>query len=154
AGICEETLFRGPIQTGLLRRLPTWPAITVAAILFAAAHLDLYGMPVRTFLGILLGWIVVHTGSVFPAMVMHAIYDITQLLYVAYEVRKTGAAQVLASATTAQNDPINIWTLAIGAVLLIGGAILLRRSAAPQTAAQGEAGQVVTPLIAGCAPKS
>ena len=30
----------------------------------------------------LLGWIVIHTGSIIPAMLMHAAYDITSLLLV------------------------------------------------------------------------
>jgi len=47
--VCEEFLFRGPIMTGMRRRLPMWPAIIVTALLFAAAHLDLYGLPIRTF---------------------------------------------------------------------------------------------------------
>src|SRR5205807_1237169 len=61
AGVCEEMLFRGPIQTGLLRRIPKWTAIIITALLFAAAHLDLYGLPVRTVLGIILGWLVVRS---------------------------------------------------------------------------------------------
>lgn len=132
AGVCEETLFRGPIQTGLMRRLPKWPAIVVAALLFAAAHMDIHGIPIRTFLGILLGWVVVHTGSVFPAMVMHGIYDITQLLHVGYEVRKVGVDELLASASTAQNEPINGWVLLIAAVMVLAGWQLLRRSATAQ----------------------
>ena len=131
AGVCEETLFRGPIQTGLMRRLPTWSAIVVTAILFAAAHLDLYGMPVRTFLGIILGWMVVRTRSVFPAMMMHAVYDITQLLYVAYEVRKVGAEKLMETATTATTQPLAVWILLPGAILIAAGVILLWRSVAP-----------------------
>jgi membrane protease YdiL (CAAX protease family) len=129
AGVCEETLFRGPVQTGLLRRMPKWTAIVIASVLFAAAHLDLYGIPARTFLGVVLGWIVVHTGSVFPAMAMHAIYDIVQLLYVAYEVRKAGGAQqLLQTAASAADQPMDWWALPIGAASIIVGAILLRRS--------------------------
>jgi sodium transport system permease protein len=64
AGVCEEILFRGPIQRGLIRRINAWPAIVIAAVLFAAAHLDLHGLPIRTFLGVVLGWMVVRTGSI------------------------------------------------------------------------------------------
>jgi sodium transport system permease protein len=135
AGVCEETLFRGPVQKGLLRRMPKWTAIVVASILFAAAHLDLYGIPARTFLGILLGWIVVHSGSVFPAMAMHAIYDIVQLLYVSYEVRKAGGAQrLLETAASAADQPMNWWVLPLGAALIIAGSVLLRRSGRATTA--------------------
>ncbi|HYO08859.1 MAG TPA: ABC transporter permease subunit/CPBP intramembrane protease [Tepidisphaeraceae bacterium] len=124
AGACEETLFRGPIQRGLLRRLPKWPAIVAASVLFAAAHLDLYGLPIRTFLGVLLGWMVVRTGSVFPAMLMHATYDIVQLLHVSREINKVGATKVLEMATTSQGSGLSAWML-VGAALLIAVAMVL-----------------------------
>jgi sodium transport system permease protein len=133
AGVCEETLFRGPIQTGFMRRLPRWWAILIGAALFAAAHLDLYGLPIRTFLGILLGWIVVRSGSVFPAMLMHAAYDITQLLYVSLEVKKQGTAKILASAGTDVPQPLNLPFLIVGAVLIIASMIILRRARASAT---------------------
>ena len=126
AGVCEEILFRGPIQRGLLRRLSMWPAIIIAAVLFAAAHLDLHGLPVRTFLGVVLGWLVVRTGSIVPAMVMHAIYDITQLAYISYEVHKRGATKILEEASKA--EPINLWLLLAGAAMIaVAMMILLMR---------------------------
>jgi sodium transport system permease protein len=126
AGTCEEILFRGPIQKGLMRRLGVWPAIVIAAVLFAAAHLDLHGLPVRTFLGVLLGWMVVRTGSIFPAMVMHATYDITQLSYISYEVQRVGAQQLLATATQS-GEGIKIWVLIVGAALVVFAMMLLLR---------------------------
>ena len=127
AGVCEEILFRGPIQTGLLRRLPKWPAICIAALLFAAAHLDLQGMPVRTFLGLVLGYLVVQTGSIFPAMAMHACYDITQLLVVSREIRKTGSLKLLESVAAPPNEGLHIGWLLIGAVMIAAAVVLLRR---------------------------
>src|SRR5678816_3623770 len=63
AGVCDELLYRGPIFAGLRRRLSPWATIVITALLFAGAHLDTFGMPIRTFLGVLLGWIVIHTLS-------------------------------------------------------------------------------------------
>jgi sodium transport system permease protein len=100
AGLCEETLFRGPIQRGLLRRMPQLTAVVIASILFAAAHLDIYGLPIRTLLGVILGWIVIRTGSIFPAMVTHAIYDITQLAFASIEVHNRGARKSSGSRPT------------------------------------------------------
>jgi membrane protease YdiL (CAAX protease family) len=127
AGVCEETLFRGPILAGLLRRLTKWPAITTTALLFAAAHLDLYGLPIRTFLGVVLGWIVVHTGSVFPAMVAHASYDITQLLQLSREIRRMGADNLLhaAASPTPVGDEFSPLLLAGAALLVVLAMALL-----------------------------
>src|SRR5438067_1066873 len=79
AGICEELLYRGPIQVALLRRLPVKAAIIVAATLFSAAHMDVHGFPLRLLLGVILGYVVWRGGSIFPAMVLHAAYDATVL---------------------------------------------------------------------------
>ena len=130
AGVCEETLFRGPILAGMLRRLSKWPAVIITALLFAAAHLDLYGMPVRTLLGILLGWMVVRTGSVFPAMVMHATYDITTLLHASGLVRRMGVAGVLEM----KGEDISLFAVAGGALLVILGTLLLWTSSSPSAA--------------------
>jgi membrane protease YdiL (CAAX protease family) len=75
AGSCEELLFRGPLQTALVRRLPAWLALGIGGFLFAAAHGDAQGLLFRTLLGVLLGWLVLRTGSIFPAMGMHAVVD-------------------------------------------------------------------------------
>lgn len=123
AGVCEETLFRGPILAGLRRRLSNKWAIIITGLLFAAAHLDLFGLPIRMFLGVILGWIVVSTGSIVPAMLMHALYDITQLAMASWAVHHVGIAKLEEA-----NAPA--WTLAAGAVLAIVGFVLLRKSRA------------------------
>lgn len=87
AGVCEEFFYRGPLQTALLRRLKPGVAITIGALLFAAAHMDLHGLPIRTLLGMLLGYVVYRGGSIFPAIVIHAVYDAAQVGLVAWEVR-------------------------------------------------------------------
>ena len=125
AGVCEETLFRGPIQTGLLRRMPKWTAIVITALLFAAAHLDLWGMPIRAFLGVVLGWMVFRTGSVFPAMLMHAAFDATQLLVMSRSIQSSGKPDAV---------EMHAWMLAAGAGLVIMGYLLLLRSRRPVTA--------------------
>jgi membrane protease YdiL (CAAX protease family) len=128
AGVCEEILFRGPIQRGLLRRMPQLTAVVIASILFAAAHLDLYGLPIRTMLGILLGWIVIRTGSIFPAMVMHAVYDITQLTFASIEVHRRGAAEVIRLSSDTSHDQVNLWFLLIGTFLVGFGMLMLLRT--------------------------
>jgi len=79
AGVCEELLFRGPVQAGLLRRLPVWFALGLGAMLFALAHLDLHGAPIRFGLGVILGYVVWRGGSIWPAMILHGVYDSFQI---------------------------------------------------------------------------
>jgi sodium transport system permease protein len=115
AGICEELLFRGPIQTALVRRLPIGAALTAGGLLFAAAHMDMSGLPLRTILGILLGWIVWRGGSIFPAMLLHAAYD---------GVSVGWAAHQLVNGTESDHIPI-VW-LAAGVVISVAGWLLIR----------------------------
>ncbi len=79
AGICEEFLFRGPLQTSLIRKIGPWRGILITSILFAAAHFDYTGMLVRSFLGFILGWVVWRTKSIFPAMLLHTLIDLISL---------------------------------------------------------------------------
>jgi sodium transport system permease protein len=88
AGICEELLFRGPIQAALVRRLPIGLALGAGGFLFAAAHMDLSGMPERTILGIILGWIVWRSGSILPAMILHGVYDGVSLAWAAHAMQR------------------------------------------------------------------
>ncbi len=87
-GICEEILFRGFVLRGLLRRLTPGRAILWTAILFGAFHFDLYRLLPTTVLGLLLGWVAWTTGSLWPAMVLHAANNTIAVLATNSEVLK------------------------------------------------------------------
>jgi len=69
--ICEETLFRGPILRGLRARGSPAMAAVLTGVLFGLFHLDLYRLLPATILGTLLGFIVLASGSILPAMLAH-----------------------------------------------------------------------------------
>jgi membrane protease YdiL (CAAX protease family) len=79
AGICEELLFRGFILWALAQALPEyWQAALAQAVLFGLAHA--YQGPRGVFLTFMVGafltgvvWI---TGSLWPAMLAHALLDL------------------------------------------------------------------------------
>ena len=71
-GVCEELLFRGFLLHGLRKKLSTVPAILIVGILFGAFHLDPYRFLPVTLLGILFGYLVIRTGSIFTGMVAHS----------------------------------------------------------------------------------
>jgi sodium transport system permease protein len=124
AGVFEELLFRGPIQTALMRKSRPWVAIMITALIFAAAHLDLHGFALRAALGLVLGWIVWRTGSIFPAMLVHALYDAGTVGLAAWELRhhpSETAAPIL--------DAAGAIRLALGLLLAAAGFWLIRRLA-------------------------
>ena len=121
AGVFEELLFRGPIQTALIRKSRPLTAILITAVIFAAAHLDLHGIPLRSFLGVILGWIVYRTGSIFPAILVHTLYDATQLGILAWQLRYGDPAA---------ESTLDVWfwlRFATGAAMTAMGAWLIHR---------------------------
>jgi sodium transport system permease protein len=131
AGVCEELLYRGPIQAALLRKLPAWLALLVGAFLFAFAHLDTHGLPLRLLLGLVLGYVVWHTGSIYPAIVLHGIYDATQIGLLWWTIRTQGVAKTVeqvSNPAATRFDTTFLVQFAVGCVLLlVGGWLLLRK---------------------------
>jgi len=70
--VCEEILFRGFMLHGLARRMKPAPAILWTAVLFGAFHFDLYRLLPTAALGAILGTLVWLTGSLWPAILLHA----------------------------------------------------------------------------------
>jgi len=133
AGVCEELLYRGPIFAALRRRLSIWPAIAASAVLFAAAHLDVHGLPIRTGLGMLLGYLVWRTGSILPAMIAHGLYDAAQLAYAAIMIRTYGSGAEGDIAVANLGSTVNLVQLGIGCLLTGAGLYLVTRRPIPAT---------------------
>ncbi|HEX2747123.1 MAG TPA: CPBP family glutamic-type intramembrane protease [Verrucomicrobiales bacterium] len=74
--ITEEIGFRGLMQTILLRALTPKKAIFVSSLLFATAHFNLFGFPYLFLVGVVLGWLLHKTGSVYPGMIIHAAHNL------------------------------------------------------------------------------
>jgi membrane protease YdiL (CAAX protease family) len=76
AGVGEELFFRGVLQRIFIRLLKNPMAgILVTAFVFSAIHFQFYGFIPRFILGILLGMVYWYSGSLWPAIVAHVIYD-------------------------------------------------------------------------------
>ena len=68
--LCEETLFRGCLQGVFERRGPV-PGVLLTGVLFGACHLVPHSMLAAAFLGIVLGTLVVRTGSILAGVLAH-----------------------------------------------------------------------------------
>jgi uncharacterized protein len=91
AGVGEEALFRGGLQTWLSGYVGPLPAIALSAAIFALVHL---GRPVITAMlfvvGALFGVVFWLTGSLFAVMLAHVLYDIWALRYLHREFVRLG----------------------------------------------------------------
>ena len=77
AGVGEEALFRGGLQTLLDEYAPLPLALVVSAALFAFIHFAQPAISVLLFvIGCLFGWIYWQTGSLLTVMVGHTVYDV------------------------------------------------------------------------------
>ncbi|MGK5080708.1 CPBP family intramembrane glutamic endopeptidase [Janthinobacterium sp. HLX7-2] len=74
APLCEEFIFRGLLQGGLRRSLPAWPAIAIAAALFAIVHPPASMLPVFV-LGLCAGLAYARSGALLAPMLVHAGYN-------------------------------------------------------------------------------
>ena len=83
--LVEELLFRGVLLSALLRRLGTAWAVLASAVLFALVHLpDLhwlwYALPNLALLGVVLAWLRLRSGSLWPAVIAHASNNLLAML--------------------------------------------------------------------------
>ncbi|MBN1396264.1 MAG: CPBP family intramembrane metalloprotease [Pirellulales bacterium] len=86
AGLGEETLFRGVVQSGLCEWIgdPSgpWIGLSAAAVLFGLLHTITPAYAVLAgLIGIYLGGIWMATGNLLVPIVVHAVYDFLVLLY-------------------------------------------------------------------------
>jgi membrane protease YdiL (CAAX protease family) len=79
----QELQFRGLLLGALDRVAPAWAANLGQAAFFGLAHIavDYQGpsgafVPVTIVLGFVLGWVTQRTGSLWPAVIIHAVADI------------------------------------------------------------------------------
>ena len=79
-GIFEELTFRGVLLYGLRKLLRPVPLALVVGLVFGIFHVSLFRIIPTGYLGVLLTGVTLLTGSVFPAMLWHAINNATALV--------------------------------------------------------------------------
>lgn len=75
APLCEELAFRGVIQPALSARWGAVKGLVLAAALFSLMHVNPILAPALFELGLVFGLVVIRTGSLLPAILMHAVHN-------------------------------------------------------------------------------
>jgi membrane protease YdiL (CAAX protease family) len=84
--LCEELFFRGFLLRAFRSAMSPTVAIIFTAALFGLFHvlvrdaLMLERFPPTALLGLVLGWLAVRTGSLWPGVVLHVVHNTTVLL--------------------------------------------------------------------------
>lgn len=78
-GLCpaifEELAFRGLLQGRLMALLGRWPGLVITATAFMLAHGISAASPLHLFLGLYLGLLRERSGSLYPGMLLHLVYN-------------------------------------------------------------------------------
>ena len=79
--LVEELLFRGVLLSAFSRYLGAAGSVVLTALVFACVHLpDLsflwYALPNLALLGLVLGWLRVQSGSIWPAVLAHGMNNL------------------------------------------------------------------------------
>jgi membrane protease YdiL (CAAX protease family) len=86
APVFEEIFFRGFLLEGLRRsRLGSGGAVVLTALSWAALHIQngSYEISLIFSLGLALGWVRLRTHSLYPALAMHALVNLVDILQMA-----------------------------------------------------------------------
>lgn len=113
APLIEEVLFRGLIQGALEARLGHWAAIVLAGGAFAAVH-GPQAAPFFLFWSLPVGWITWRSGSIRPAIVVHAVNNLTGVALFLLVAEPSGSPERL--------DPTSGTLVVILTVLVLMGA--------------------------------
>lgn len=76
----EELLFRGGIFRYFNQRIPTPLAMILSSVLFALLHMNWFSFGPLLVLGCFLCLVTLKTGSLKPAMIMHALFNLNSIL--------------------------------------------------------------------------
>lgn len=135
--VCEEFLFRGFVLSSLHKMSGVW-AVVFSSLLFGLMHvltsnvLAVERLLPSTFMGLILGFIALRTGSLWPGIVVHALHNGFLLSVSHYQdiIKRWG---ILVN----EGEHLPTTWLATGAAMLIGGILLIwwcsraRKTASP-----------------------
>jgi sodium transport system permease protein len=121
--LCEETFCRGLMLSGL-RRWGPWAAIVTTALLFGLLHGSIYRLLPTFILGLVLGYAVWRSGSLYCSIVIHVLNN----GLIATLVWSNGGKDL-------ENQTVS-WSLTLGALVIMGFGLALLTSPKPRPEAR------------------
>ena len=116
APVTEEPLFRGLLLRGFLAHRSRWKAVLISSLLFGAFHIHPRQVLPAIVIGGVFAWWRIETGSVLPALIGHALYNLTAVVFL-----------FLINAGIEFGIILPLWLNAAGVVLTLLGVWSLRR---------------------------
>lgn len=122
--ICEEALFRGAILSGLRRHLPSWALLIAVGFLFGLAHLSVHRLLITGLSGVVLAFIVLRSGSIFPGMLAHFIVNASSILIETNHVPH--AVDRIVGPAVREEKGFSLLILTIAAIVFVIGLVAIR----------------------------
>ncbi len=143
--LTEEFLFRGLILRGFLKRYGTVTGVVASAVLFGAAHGNVWQAWYAVVGGLFLGWLAVETHSLAPCLFGHALWNAVGLAIFLVGDRWPGTRLARMLQTV---HYVPAWFVLAGACAFGAGMVILTRhfQARPSAAASG----LATSAASGC----
>ncbi|NLY10354.1 MAG: CPBP family intramembrane metalloprotease [Firmicutes bacterium] len=116
APVIEEVFFRGILLRGFVANYSPRSALILSALFFAVFHFNPWQFFPAFFAGLALGWWVLHTKSIVPAIVAHIFFNCISLIVSNLGIRIPGFT------TKGQAQPI--WFNILGLFLFVLGICL------------------------------
>ncbi len=82
-GFCEEVLHRGMLLNSLKSKVGVRNALIISSLLFGLMHMNVSQFFYATILGVLMGYTVLLTGSIWPAVILHFMNNFLNV-YISY----------------------------------------------------------------------
>jgi membrane protease YdiL (CAAX protease family) len=124
APFTEEVLFRGLILRGFLQRYSVTKSIWISALLFGLLHLNPWQFIYSTLLGLLLGWLYLHTRSLGLCIFGHAVNNGMTVVVAGLGIEIPGYSRG-GPGGPAELQPL--WLDLAGVLLVLVGFVLTRR---------------------------
>lgn len=125
--LAEELIFRGALQRLLASVMGRHAAVWLAATIFSLLHFDMTGFVPRLLLGAGFGYAMIWSGSVWSAVVLHALNNTLTVTAMWLEMRVSPVGYAMQ--TIGEGNP----TIVIASVAVAGLLILAARLTAVRT---------------------
>lgn len=120
--ICEELFFRGFALSGMRSGLNAIAAVLIVSLAFGMSHYSAHRLVPTAALGLLFGILVVRFGSIWPAMLAHAMHNGISLLASRSDGLKPWLDN-LGMSMESKTGPPDAWI--VGACILAGVGVLI-----------------------------
>lgn len=109
APVCEEVVFRGAIFGGMKKEGNVFKAVMASGLLFGLLHMNINQASYAFVIGILLGFLVEATGSIFSSILFHVLVNSSNAIMMA--ISGTAVSEEMMATADEMITPALLWNM-------------------------------------------